>query len=381
MNRPLPRPETSSSIPFPFISFADPSSLTPMDSYRFKNRGGPRVRQPLPSRFGTALSGARQADPAYGRKLFSRLLFQKGRAQSAARKAARSANGARQRTRGLLAASSGTSGDFNRLLPRCSVGRPRHPLRGVTERLQPVSVARANAVFPVQALVRQLHLDRPPAAVRIWLRVITQRIEMRQVVADRSESILLVSPRPRKVSFASGSGGHALKNGRRYRLELRLAGADHIDRRARRLRQFRNIFRRNHARVVGAVGKNHNDLSSLDPRRILYCQKQAVVQRRVVAGHRRTHAAQNRGTVRGQLRGPRKVPAVGIERNLVGALQRANEFRNGVLREYKAAVHVIAGVEQHEHIRARHQRAQIARRNALAGVAALPAASRRISAL
>ena len=107
MNRPLACPHEPRLIPFPFTSFADPSTLTPLDSYRFKNRGGPGSPPQSLSRFGTAPSRAWHAGCARGNQSFLEFLFQQQRPQFAGREAAPMANGPRERPRGLVPGGEG----------------------------------------------------------------------------------------------------------------------------------------------------------------------------------------------------------------------------------------------------------------------------------
>src|SRR5207302_8381693 len=110
--------------------------------------------------------------------------------------------------------------------------------------------------------------------------------------------------------------------------------------------------------IVGAVREHYDRLSSRILAGILNRQQQRVIERRIVPSHAGAHAAHHLRSVGSQSRGPVKVAAIGIERYFVRAFQRANEIGDGILREDKATVHVIAGIKQDEDIGASKGRAK-----------------------
>ena len=52
----------------------------------------------------------------------------------------------------------------------------------------------------------------------------------------------------------------------------------------------------------------------------------------------------------GQRRGARQIAAEGVDRHRIGAIQAAHEIGDGVLGVHEAAIHEVAGIEQHEHV-------------------------------
>src|SRR5579872_113514 len=85
----------------------------------------------------------------------------------------------------------------------------RHPYRHWA-----ISIARPDVIL---LFVHQFHSDRTPAAILIGARVIAQRIQVVQIVADRSERLFLFVPVFSEVGLASRRRGHSLKNRSRYR--------------------------------------------------------------------------------------------------------------------------------------------------------------------
>src|ERR1700722_17977350 len=112
--------------------------------------------------------------------------------------------------------------------------------------LQAVASAGTHVVL-LQVLSYQLDRDRAPAGAWVWLRIVAERVEMRQVLLDEGKSLLFVTPATGEIGLAPSRLAHALKDGGGDGLQLRFPGADHVDDRARGLGQFRYIFRRHEA--------------------------------------------------------------------------------------------------------------------------------------
>src|SRR5579863_1627076 len=164
--------------------------------------------------------------------------------------------------------------------------------------LQTVSVASAYFVF-VRFITYKLYCDRTPGGVRICLGIIGERIQMREIVPDGSERALLIFPALGKISFASRSRSHALKDGGRNRLQLRFLSADHIDRNSHGLSEFSNVLGRHYAGVIGTI-REHDDHSSAGVlRSISYRQQESVVKSRRISSHCGANPAQNLHTVGG----------------------------------------------------------------------------------
>src|ERR1044071_8159428 len=73
------------------------------------------------------------------------------------------------------------------------------------------------------------HRDHAPAAVRICFWIIAERVQMGEVVAYRSERLLLLEPVLRKINFSTCRSGHTFKHCRRNWFKLGLPRADHIN--------------------------------------------------------------------------------------------------------------------------------------------------------
>ena len=184
--------------------------------------------------------------------------------------------------------------------------------------MQPVAIARANVIALV-LLVHEFHADGAPAAVGIRLGVVTQRIKMRQIIADRCEGILLVLPVSREIDFAAGGSGHALKYGVGNRLEVGFLRAHHVDGGAGGLRKLGDVLGRNHAVVIGTVGEDHDHFSPGKVRGVLHGEQQTVVKLGIVSGYGGTRSAQNLRAVGGENGSTGKVATVGIEGHFVRA--------------------------------------------------------------
>ena len=116
---------------------------------------------------------------------------------------------------------------------------------------------------------------------------------MCQIVANRREGLVFIFPVLRKVRFSAGGGRHPVKNGGGYGLQPGLLRADHIDRYACRLSEFRDILRRHNAGIVGAIRKYHDYFSTRIQRRVFQGEQQTVVQCRLISRHRGTHRLQH----------------------------------------------------------------------------------------
>ena len=127
--------------------------------------------------------------------------------------------------------------------------------------LRAVAVACADVV-PLHVFADEFDGDGAPAAIGIGLGIVAEGIEMAEVVADRGEGLFLVAPTLGEIGFAAGGCGHALEDGGGDGLESRFARADHVDRNAGGLGEFGDVFGRDHAGVVGAVGEDDDDFAA-----------------------------------------------------------------------------------------------------------------------
>src|SRR5580658_6956974 len=89
--------------------------------------------------------------------------------------------------------------------------------------LQTVSSARAHVVL-LQVLSYQLDGNGSPAGAGVGLRVVAEGVEMCQILLDKGEGLLLVTPAASEISFASRTLAHPLKDGRGNGLQLYLPG-------------------------------------------------------------------------------------------------------------------------------------------------------------
>src|SRR5579864_438385 len=128
-----------------------------------------------------------------------------------------------------------------------------------TSRDRPIAAARSDAVFLVFR-VGELHADGSPPAIGVRLRVVTHKVQMREVFSDGGKGIALVLPALCKICLAAGAGSHSTENRGGFRVELGFPGADHIDRNAFGLRQFVHVLRRHHAGVVRSIREDYDDL-------------------------------------------------------------------------------------------------------------------------
>ena len=171
-----------------------------------------------------------------------------------------------------------------------------------------------------------------------------------------SEGVFLLPPVAGEVGFAAGGLAHALEGGGGDGLGLGLAGADDVDDGSGGLGEFGHILRRDGTGVVGAVGEDHDGLSSLERGGIFDGEQEGVVEGGIVSGDGAAHAADNLEAVGGKHGGAGEIAAVGVEGDLVGVGHGADKIGDGILGEDEAAVHVVAGVEEDEDVGAAQTR-------------------------
>src|ERR1700689_904999 len=122
-----------------------------------------------------------------------------------------------------------------RLRFQISVAGPRVGLLQAVSRPGPPMIL-------LQVLPYQLDGDGAPPGAGVRLRIVAERVEVRQVLLDKREGLLLIAPAAREIGLATRGLAHALEDGGRERLQLRLPGADHVDDRARGLGEFGYVF-------------------------------------------------------------------------------------------------------------------------------------------
>src|SRR6185437_2857995 len=142
-------------------------------------------------------------------------------------------------------------------------------------RQRTITIARADVISV--ALPAKLHRNLPPSAIGIRAWIVADGIEMVQVVSYRIERLFFLAPVLRKVGFAPGIRSHSFKHGRRNRLELGVARADHVNDNAGGLRKLGNIFRWHNAGVIGTIREYDDDFPALILSGIFHREKQGVV--------------------------------------------------------------------------------------------------------
>src|SRR6266850_3415098 len=139
---------------------------------------------------------------------------------------------------------------------------------------------------------------------------------------------------------------------------MRLVSADHVNGNSQGLRQLGDILWRNHAGVVRAIREHNHNFSSGGLSVVKESEQKSVVEGSIVPGHGRAHGAQYLRAVRSERRRPEEVTTVRIESYLVRAFEGTNEIRDSILRKDEPTIHVVAGIEQNEHIGAGDQRVE-----------------------
>ena len=107
------------------------------------------------------------------------------------------------------------------------------------------------------------------------------------------------------------------------------------------------------ATMLALSGPFENTITTLRPGTLAASRRvssRRVVERRIVAGDRFAQAGDRVVAVARQRGGARQIAAEGVDRHRIGAIQAADEIGDGVRGVDEAAVHVVAGVEQHEHV-------------------------------
>src|SRR6267142_1376058 len=136
---------------------------------------------------------------------------------------------------------------------------------------------------------------------------------------------------------------------------MRLGSAYHVNGNSQARGRRGDILWRNHAGGVRAIQEHNHNFSSGGLRRVLESEQKSVVESSIVPGHGRTHGAQYLRAVRSERRRPEEVTTVRIESYLVRAFEGTNEVRDSILRKDEPTIHVVAGIEQNEHIGAGDQ--------------------------
>src|SRR5580700_5655384 len=101
---------------------------------------------------------------------------------------------------------------------------------------------------------------------------------------------------------------------------------------------------------------------------VLNGEQKTIVERGIVSGDGGTRGANDLRAVGGQQSTAGEIAAVRIERDFVRALERADEISNGILREDKTPVHIIAGIKKNKNIGAFDERGELVCRHARAVV-------------
>jgi SAM-dependent methyltransferase len=174
-------------------------------------------------------------------------------------------------------------GDQSRV-PLWIQGGQRFATAGEARWLRTVAVAGADLIF-LQTVPDKFHANRAPSGVGIGFGIIAERVEMIEVIADRSKGLVLISPVLGEICFATGGGSHTVKDRRRNGLEPGFLCADHVDRDPGRLGEFGYILGRHNAGVVGAIGKHDDDLPAAVLGGIFQSQQESVVEGSLIAGH------------------------------------------------------------------------------------------------
>ena len=107
------------------------------------------------------------------------------------------------------------------------------------------------------------------------------------------------------------------------------------------------------ATMLALSGPFENTMITLRPGTLAASRKrqqQAVIERGIVARHGFAQAEDRFAAVVIQGRGTRQIAAEGIDRDGVGAVQSAHEIGDGIGGVNKPAIHVVAGIEQHEDV-------------------------------
>src|ERR1700691_3510883 len=91
-------------------------------------------------------------------------------------------------------------------------------VHGHVSRYRPVAAARADLIF-LKLWIRQFHGDGAPAAIWIWLRVVAEKVQMRQVFPDGSEGVALILPGLREIRLAACACRHPSENRGRSRVQ------------------------------------------------------------------------------------------------------------------------------------------------------------------
>ena len=109
--------------------------------------------------------------------------------------------------------------------------------------------------------------------------------------------------------------------------------------------------------MLALSGPFENTITTLRPATRAASRKRkqkAIVKSRIVPRDGFPQTSDGRRAIAIQRHGAIQVAAVRVNGDRIGAIQASNEIRNGIGGVHETPIHVVAGIEQNEHIGARH---------------------------
>ena len=149
---------------------------------------------------------------------------------------------------------------------------------------------------------------------------------------------------------------------RRNQILLGILSADDVNGNPFRLREFLNVLGRDHAGIIGAVGKDDHHFPSGEQGGVFQSYQQGIVESNIISGNRIAHCTQDLPAIRADRSEPLHIAAKGVKRYPVGRVKRAHKIRDRVLGVSETPIHEVAGVKQDEDVGSGRRRCRASRR-------------------
>ena len=134
------------------------------------------------------------------------------------------------------------------------------------------------------------------------------------------------------------------------RVLVHFAGRDDVDGNAFVFGDGANVVGRHHTGVVGTVREHDDHFAARDFGGVAQGEQQPVVERGIVAGDGLAQTEDGFVAVVGQQRRTRQIAAKSVDRHRIGSIKTAHEIGDRVGGVDESAIHIVAGVEQHENV-------------------------------
>src|SRR5215471_14684112 len=130
-----------------------------------------------------------------------------------------------------------------------------------------------------------LNIDFAEALVRIWRRVVGDRVRIAEILADGFERFHLLLPSLGPVGLPARAIANAPENATGDRIFVHFSRRDYVDGNSLIFRNGSDIIWRHHTGVIGAVGEDDGYFPAWHLSRVPQRQQQRIVQGGIISGH------------------------------------------------------------------------------------------------